>query len=62
MCGPIESIKARSTNYLIIVPGGKKKSDIAKIISKKLDANIDSIDRVLPPGGMQITDSVGIDL
>ena len=70
MSGPIDAVMRRSLAHVIIRPGKRKASDIAKLIKNKLILKLDndiseiykgkSIDeylRVLPPGGAEIVDN-----
>ncbi|MBW2996631.1 DUF814 domain-containing protein [Candidatus Woesearchaeota archaeon] len=53
--GPIDSIRAQTDNFVIILQGNQKASDTAKKIKKKLkNGNIDDIIRMLPAGGCKI--------
>ncbi|MFP4403093.1 MAG: NFACT RNA binding domain-containing protein [Nanoarchaeota archaeon] len=59
MCGPTNSIKKHSKNYIILIQGDKKPSDIAKEINKKIKINdLDEIIRVLPSGFFKIKEYV----
>ena len=62
MCGPISAVKTHCKNYIVFEPGGVKKIDMVKKIAKIFDVNSDVIDRVLPAGGIQIIESVGVNL
>ena len=62
MCGPVNAIKKHSERYVIFVPGSIKKNDFAKKLSKAFDVGSDSIDRILPPGGISIIETVGVEL
>ena len=62
MCGPVSAIKKHSKRYVIFVPGSIKKNDFAKKLSKAFDVGSDSIDRILPPGGISIIETVGVEL
>jgi predicted ribosome quality control (RQC) complex YloA/Tae2 family protein len=62
MVGPVYSVKKRTNRYIILQPGGIKKSDIAKKIAKAFDVNVDSVERVLPAGGISVVESVGVNL
>jgi len=62
MCGPTSAVKKHTDQYVVLVPGDTKKSDVARILSKVFDVNVDSLDRVLPPGGITIIDAVGVKL
>ena len=70
MSGPIDAVMRKSLAHVIIRPGKRKASDIAKLIKNKLILKLDndiseiykgkSIDeylRVLPPGGAEIVDN-----
>ena len=70
MSGPTDAVMRRSLAYVIIRPGKRKASDIAKLIKNKLILKLDndiseiykgkSIDeylRVLPPGEAEIVDN-----
>jgi hypothetical protein len=50
MAGPLTAVKANCTDFSELVPGRKKPSEVAKVISKKLKCEIDDIIRVLPAG------------
>jgi len=62
MTGPISSVEKRTKKYVIIEPGGTKKSDIAKKIAKSFERSSDELVKVLPPGGISIVRSIGVDL
>ncbi|MHA2431355.1 MAG: hypothetical protein ACXACC_10060 [Promethearchaeota archaeon] len=48
--------------YIIIKPGGLSRKDFSHLIAKKTGASIDEIIQILPPGGISIIKSYGIDL
>lgn len=54
ICGPLSAIKRISDNYIIIIPGSDKTSDIAKKIRNKIGGDLDEIIRALPSGGSRI--------
>ena len=62
MCGPVSAVKNRTEKYIVLTPGGTKKNDIARKVAKVFDVGVDVVDRVLPPGGMTIVSSVGVEL
>ena len=62
MAGPINSVKRLSKKYAIIIPGEKLKIDIARLLSKEFEVNVDEVDRVLPAGGINIVKTVGFEL
>jgi predicted ribosome quality control (RQC) complex YloA/Tae2 family protein len=54
MCAPLSSIRKHCTKHIVIVHGGRKPSDIARVIKKRLGGELDEIIRILPSGGMDI--------
>lgn len=62
MAGPINSVKRLSEKYAVIIPGEKEKFDIARVLSKAFEVSVDEVDRVLPPGGINIVKTVGFEL
>ncbi len=55
IAGPLSAIKAQTENYLIVIQGRQKTSDLAKKIQKKLKGGeLDEIIRMLPAGGGEI--------
>src|SRR3989338_7634006 len=53
--GPVNAIKSKTSNYLIVITGAEKKSDLAKKIKAKLKAGeLDDIISFLPAGGGEI--------
>jgi len=62
MCGPVDDVKNMTDKYVIIKPGDVKKNDLAHKLAKVFDAPVDSIDRVLPPGGATVVETVGIEM
>ncbi len=54
MSGAENAVKANCKEYVVVVQGRDKPSDIAKKIAKKLNADIDEVLRVLPAGTCQI--------
>ncbi len=62
MCGPLDAVKKMANKYVIIQPGEIKKSDLAHKLAKAFDTSVDNVDRVLPPGGATIVETVGFEL
>src|SRR3989344_8216991 len=54
MAGPVESVKAHCSNYVILDQGDEKVSKIAKYIQHKIGGSLDEIIRALPSGGFKI--------
>jgi predicted ribosome quality control (RQC) complex YloA/Tae2 family protein len=53
MCAPESAVKAHCSAYVVIMQGKDKPSDCAKKISRKINAEIDEVLRVLPAGTCQ---------
>ncbi len=62
MCGPVGAVERRSKRYVVIRPGNIDKNDFAKAAAKVFDVPIEEVQRVLPPGNIDVVDSTGIDL
>ncbi|UCH72311.1 MAG: DUF814 domain-containing protein, partial [Thermoplasmatales archaeon] len=62
MGGPINAVKKNTDKYAILVPGDIKKSIIAHKLSKAFDVEVGEIDKVLPPSGVAIVETVGFKL
>jgi len=62
MAGPVNSVQKNAKRFIILQPGDIKKSDIAKRIAKAFDVNVDSVERVLPAGGVSVIETFGVDL
>ena len=54
MGGPLESVKARADKYVILEPGVTKKSVVTNKLSKVFNVSVEIIERVLPPGDVNI--------
>lgn len=54
MSGPIKAVKKHCKKHIEIMQGNKKKSEIAKLIRKKLGGDLDEIIRALPAGGCDV--------
>ena len=53
--GPVDSIKKQTKEYMVIIPGHEKSSDIAKKIQHKLSGNLEEIQKFLPGGKTAIS-------
>lgn len=60
MGGPVEAVEKRSNRYVVFTPGERKKSEIASKLSKAFDVSTDAIEKVLPPGDLNIVKTVGL--
>ena len=59
VCAPPESLKAPTGRYVIIVPGKRRKEDVAREIAKLFDWPVDSVVSILPPGPAEIVEKHG---
>jgi len=62
MCGPVSAVQKNTSKYVVIVPGDTKKNDMAHKLAKAFDVGVDSVDRVIPPGGMSVVKTEGVEL
>lgn len=62
MSGPQDSIKARSSKFVILKPGVMNKSVLSKKLSNIFHISTTEIDRVLPPGEISIVDTSGFEI
>ena len=62
MGGPVDAVKKRSKEYIVLVPGDMKKSVVSHKLSKAFNVSTDQIDRALPPGGVTVVKTVGVKL
>lgn len=62
MSGPESAVKARSGRYVILRPGDIDKDAAAKAIAAQLKVPIEEVQSVMPPGDVDIVESVGMDL
>jgi len=54
MCAPLSAVKVHCREYVQIVRGKKKPSDIAKSLRKKIGGDLDESIAALPPGNCDI--------
>lgn len=59
MGGPIEAVEKRSNKYIVLIPGNTKKSEIVSKLSKAFDVSTDEIEKVLPPGDLNVVKTIG---
>ena len=53
--GPVDAIKKKTKNYVIVISGREKKSSLAKKIKSKLKGgDLDDIIKFIPAGGAEI--------
>jgi predicted ribosome quality control (RQC) complex YloA/Tae2 family protein len=59
MGGPIGAFEKRSERYIVLTPGNMKKSEIVSKLSRAFDVSTDTIEKVLPPGDLNVVKIVG---
>ena len=59
MAGPVESISALTSKYVILRPGNIKKNDTANELSSLFNVAVDDILSLLPSGEFAVVDKVG---
>lgn len=52
--GPIDAVKAQTLRYVVIVPGKKKQTELARSIQRVIGGSVDQIVRFLPSGPGEI--------
>ncbi|MDH7516979.1 MAG: ribosome rescue protein RqcH [Candidatus Thermoplasmatota archaeon] len=59
MGGPVDAVKKLSDKYVVLSPGDIKKSVVANRLARVFDVSTDVVDRVLPPGDLNVVETVG---
>ena len=59
MGGPLESVETKADRYVVLEPGVIKKSVVAYKLSKVFNIPVSSVERVLPPGDVNVAKTVG---
>jgi predicted ribosome quality control (RQC) complex YloA/Tae2 family protein len=54
MCAPTAAIKKHCKEYIELIQGSKKSSDIAKLVRKRFGGELDEIIKTLPSGGLDV--------
>ncbi len=62
MGGPVSAVKSRSTKLVVLAPGKEDRERVAKRLAASFEVPIEEIVRVLPPGGVEIAETVGVAL
>ncbi len=55
MCGPRSAVESQSEKVVILRPGETKKEQIARELSQLFSVPVDELNRILPPGGCEIS-------
>ena len=62
MGGPVSALAARSPKYVVLAPGKEDRERVAKQLAAAFEVPIEEITRTLPPGGVEISETVGLTL
>jgi hypothetical protein len=60
MAGPLESVKSKTNKYVVLKPGAIKRNVVAQRLSKIFNVSTETIERVLPPGDMDVVETIGL--
>ncbi len=52
--GPVSAIAAQTRDYVVVMQGKDKQSDVAKKIAKRFSVEIDEVTPFLPGGGVEV--------
>ncbi len=61
MGGPVDAVEHRSDRYVVLEPGRTDPGDLASLLSEVYEVPVEEIQAVLPPGGVRVVRSKGID-
>lgn len=61
MGGPVDAVTHRSDRYVVLEPGRTDPGDLSNLLSQVFDVPVEEVQRVLPPGGVRLVESRGID-
>lgn len=62
MGGPVPAVEARCEKFIILRPGFLERKVVAQVLAKALEAPIDTLERVLPPGPCDLLRSHGVEV
>ncbi|HII40152.1 MAG TPA: fibronectin-binding domain-containing protein [Thermoplasmata archaeon] len=62
MGGPVSAVAARSSKYVVLIPGKEDRERVAKRLAAAFEVPIEEIARILPPGGVEIAEAVRVTL
>jgi hypothetical protein len=58
----VSAVAARSSRYVVLVPGKEDRERFAKRLAGLLAVPIEEVVRALPPGGIQVAEAHGLEL
>ncbi|HYM39959.1 MAG TPA: ribosome rescue protein RqcH [Thermoplasmata archaeon] len=62
MGGPVSAVVSRSPKYVVLAPGKEDRERLAKRLAAVFEVPIEEIARILPAGGTDVVESVGVTL
>ncbi len=62
MGGPVESFQGKSKKYLTFKPGFVDRKIVSKKLAKAFDEDLATVERLLPNGGFELTNTYGIEI
>ena len=62
MGGPVSALAARSSKYVILAPGREDRERLAKGLAEAFEVPVEEIARVLPSGGVEVAERIGVAL
>lgn len=62
MGGPVEAVQARSDAYVVLEPGEEPINEIAGRLADALDADVEAVQKALPPGPSRIVETHGVEV
>ena len=62
MVGPPDAVKSRTHTYVVFQPGDITKNAFAKQIAKVFHVGVDTVESMLPPGGVLVIETAGVTL
>jgi len=62
MCGPEEAVRARSSRFIVIVPGELARGKLSAQLAKVFEVPEEEISRILPPGDVEVVERFGLEM
>ena len=59
---PLPAVKAHSTKYCVIKPSRSVRSKVSSQLARIFEVPEEEISRIMPPGDLEISESVGVTL
>jgi predicted ribosome quality control (RQC) complex YloA/Tae2 family protein len=62
MCGPVQAVRALSSKYFVIRPSRTERSKASSRIAKVFEVPEEEVSSILPPGDLEISETIGLTL